>query len=253
MPEETFAPGARDVEMFVTELRAELASAADVTKAPQMQAYMKSDLPYFGIPSHVLKPLLRSALAAPVLNRSSWERAVRTLFDEATHREEWYAALALAGHRHYRAFQTPDALGLYEHLVVTGAWWDVVDDVAAHKIGPILLAFPEEVAPVIRDWATDADLWLRRTAIICQLAAKHDTDVELFEHALTQNLEGSTFGSVFWIRKAVGWALRQHGRTDPDWVRAYVAAHHADLSSLSRREALKHLGQATIGPAHASS
>ncbi|HSV41390.1 MAG TPA: DNA alkylation repair protein, partial [Nocardioidaceae bacterium] len=229
------------VEMFVTDVRAALESAADVTKAPQMQAYMKSELPFFGIPSPVLKPLLREALTTPVLDRTSWEQAVRILWDEATHREEWYAALALAGHRHYRGFQTPDALELYQHLIVTGAWWDVVDDVASHKVGPIVLAFADEVTPIVRVWATAEDVWLRRTAVICQLTAKHDTDLELFDHAMSHNLEGSAYGSVFWIRKAVGWALRQHARTDPDWVRSYVAAHEAELSGLSKREALKHL------------
>jgi 3-methyladenine DNA glycosylase AlkD len=225
--------------MFVTDVRAALAGAADATKAPQMQAYMKSSMPYFGIPSPVLKALLKPLLAASL--GPSWESAVRTLWDEATHREEWYAALALAGHRHYRSFQDPSALPLYEHLVTTGAWWDVVDDVASRKIGPILLEHFDEVEPVIRDWARCDDLWLRRTAIICQLAAKDDTDLELLDFALSSNLEGSAYGSVFWIRKAVGWALRQHARTDAGWVQAYVAEHEAELSGLSRREALKHL------------
>jgi len=241
MPEESSGPGAPDVEMFVTGIRTALASAQDPGKAPQMQAYMKSELPFFGISSPVLKPLVRRVLTSPVLDREAWERAIRLLWDDATHREEWYAALALAAHRHYRAFQDPDALPLYEHLITTGAWWDVVDDLATHKVGPVLLAFPERVTPRVREWAVGEDLWLRRTAIICQLGAKWDTDVELFEFALSQNLDTSLHGKVFWIRKAVGWALRQHARTDPDWVREYVAQHDAELSGLSRREALKHL------------
>ncbi|HET7689360.1 MAG TPA: DNA alkylation repair protein [Nocardioidaceae bacterium] len=241
MPEETTAPGAPDVEMFVTGLRAALAGAQDPGKAPQMQAYMKSDLPYFGISSPVLKPLLRTALAAPVLDRESWEQAIRRLWDEATHREEWYAALALASHRHYRRFQGPQAIPLYEYLITTGAWWDVVDDLATHKVGPLLLTHPHDVTPVIRRWAVGEDLWLRRTAVICQLGAKWDTDLDLLEFTVTQNLEGSLHGKVFWIRKAVGWALRQHARTDPGWVREYVAQHDAELSGLSKREALKHL------------
>lgn len=241
MPEESSGPGAPDVEMFVTGIRTSLVAAQDPGRAPQMQAYMKSELPYFGIPSPVLKPLLRTALASPVLDRRTWEVAIRRLWDDATHREEWYAALALVSHRHYRAFQDPELLPLLEHLITTGAWWDVVDDIAAHKVGPVLLAHPDEVTPVIRRWAVDDDLWLRRTAIICQLGAKWDTDMELFEFALSQNLDGSRHGKVFWIRKAVGWALRQHARTDPAWVREYVAKHDSQLSGLSRREALKHL------------
>ena len=241
MPEQPPAPATSAVETLVTDVRDALAAAEDATKAPQMQAYMKSDLPYFGIPSPSLKAILRTALTPRLASRSEWESAVRMLFDEATHREEWYAALALSGHRQYRAFQDPSALALYRHLVTAGSWWDIVDDVASRKVGPILLRFPDEVEPVVREWAVCDDLWLRRTAIICQLGAKHDTDVELLDFALSSNLEGSRFGSVFWIRKAVGWALRQHARTDSDWVREYVAAHESELAGLSRREATKHL------------
>jgi 3-methyladenine DNA glycosylase AlkD len=247
MPEQTRPAGASQVETFVTGVREALAAAEDSTKAPRMQAYMKSEMPYFGIPSPALKAILRTALAPPLPSRTAWEAAVRLLWDEATHREEWYAALALAGHRHYRAFQDPSTLPLYRHLVVTGAWWDVVDDTASRKVGPILLRYHDQVEPVVRDWAVcdepagQSAMWLRRTAVMCQLGAKHDTDLDLLELALSSNLQGSPYGSIFWIRKAVGWALRQHAKSDPDWVRSYVAAHDSELSGLSRREALKHL------------
>ena len=89
----------------------------------------------------------------------------------------------------------------------------------------------------MREWATDDDRWLRRTAVICQVGAKDRTDLDLLSHAIEANLDDRDF----FLRKAIGWALRQHARTDPDWVRAFVAAHDDRLSGLSRREALKHL------------
>ena len=84
-------------------------------------------------------------------------------------------------------------------------------------------------------------LWLRRTAILCQLGSKADTRVDLLEHALTHNLVASLHGREFFVQKAVGWALREHAKTDPEWVRAYVDRHHDALAPLSRREALKNL------------
>ena len=84
-------------------------------------------------------------------------------------------------------------------------------------------------------------MWLRRTAVLCQLHRKDQVDVDLLRHALEANLEDSRHGREFFVRKAVGWALRQHARADPDWVRAFVAEHEDRLSGLSRREALKHL------------
>jgi 3-methyladenine DNA glycosylase AlkD len=89
---------------------------------------------------------------------------------------------------------------------------------------------------VMRQWATDPDPWLRRTAIICQLRSKEATDVSLLQEAI----EASLKDDGFFLRKGIGWALRQHARTDPLWVREFVDAH-PDLSPLSRREALKHL------------
>lgn len=224
----------------VEAIRASLARAGDPERAVAQQAYMKSSMPYRGLTSPELKALLRPILADQayrIADRDDWELAVRELWDAATHREERYAATALTGHRAYRAWQDPTAVPLYRHLIVTGAWWDHVDEVASNRIGPILLSHDEIMTPIVRAWATDEDLWLRRTAIISQLTLKEHTDLELLREAIEPNLADTSF----WIRKAIGWALRQHARTDAEWVRATVADYGDRLSGLSRREALKHL------------
>ena len=224
----------------VDAVRTALAGAGDPERAVSQQAYMKSSMPYRGLTSPELKALLRPILADPayrIEGRGDWDSAVRELWDGATHREERYAATALTGHRAYREWQDPDVVPLYRHLLVTGAWWDHVDEVASNRIGPILLSHKATMTPVMRGWATDDDQWLRRTAIISQLTFKEQTDLALLREAIEPNLADTSF----WIRKAIGWALRQHARTDPDWVRATVAEYGDRLSGLSRREALKHL------------
>jgi 3-methyladenine DNA glycosylase AlkD len=227
---------------LVASVRDGIAAMADPTRAPQMQAYMKSAMPYRGVTSAPLRGLLSEVFAAhPLPDRATWEACVRELWDRAGFREERYAAMALASHRLYRPYQDPATMPLYRHLVVTGAWWDYVDSLASHHVAGILLTHPRDVTPLIRGWAVEDDLWLRRTSILCQLHRRQTTDVDLLRHALDSNLEGSRFGSDFFIRKAVGWALRQHARTDPDWVRSFVVEHQDRLSGLSRREALKHL------------
>ena len=230
---------------LVDELRRRIAEAGDPSRAPQMQAYMKSALPFRGVPSVPLRAITREVIAAhPLPDRDAWVRVVRRLWDEATYREEWYAALAVAGHRRYRGYQDLETLDLYRHLVVTGAWWDVVDHLASRLVGDILAADRARATPPMRAWAADDDLWLRRTAVLCQINHKDRTDTDLLRHALTDNLEDSPHGREFFIRKAVGWALRQHARTDAGWVRSFVAEHEHNLSGLSRREALKHLATA---------
>jgi 3-methyladenine DNA glycosylase AlkD len=128
-------------------------------------------------------------------------------------------------------------LSIYEELIVTGAWWDYVDTVGGHLIGDLLRAHPTEMATTMRAWSGDPSLWKRRTSIICQLDSGAATDETLLFDCITPNLPDREF----FIRKAIGWALRQYARVAPDAVRRYVAEHAAEMSALSRREAMKHL------------
>jgi 3-methyladenine DNA glycosylase AlkD len=225
---------------LVAEIRDGLAAAGDPARAPQMQAYMKSSLPYRGVSLPVCRRIARRAVADhPPGDRSAFLATVRVLWDDAGYREERYAALALVRDRRYAEYRDPEALPLYRHLVVTGAWWDLVDEAATHLVGPLLLGHPREVRPVVLSWATESDRWLRRTAVICQIGAGSRIDTDLLTRAVDANADDPDF----FLRKAIGWALRQHARVDPDWVRAFVADRADRLSPLSRREALKHLGE----------
>lgn len=232
----TNSPARADV---VAAVRDALLPHADPERAVGQQAYMKSALPYLGLTSPVLKKALRPVLGDPayrIESRGEWEATVRALWDGATHREHWYAALALLGHRTYRRWRDPETLPLLGDLVVAGAWWDVVDDIATHELRDLLIAHPDDIAPVLREWSVSDNLWLRRASMISQVGAKQATDTELLRDTIEPNIESREF----FIRKAIGWALRDYSRTDPDWVRTFVE-QHPDLSGLSRREALKHL------------
>jgi 3-methyladenine DNA glycosylase AlkD len=225
---------APDLALLV-DARAALAASADPALAPAMRAYMKSALPFLGVPKPVRVAALRPVWAAhPVTDRATWEATVRTLFDDATHREERYAALALLQVRGARRWLDVDLVPLLEHLVTTGAWWDLVDEISARVVAPMHRADPAAMRPVIRRWARADDLWLRRTAILSQLGSHDGVDRDLLSDAITPSL-GS---SEFFLRKAIGWALRELAYHDPAWVRAYVA-EHPSMSDLSRREALR--------------
>jgi len=212
---------------MIDAIRAGLAARANPDKAPDMQAYMKSEMPFLG----VQKPA-RTALAREVftpLGFGTWQTTVLTLWREATYREERYMAIALARDRRYREHRTMAALPLYEELIVTGAWWDLVDEVAVRLVGEL------DLAGFLREWAVDEDMWKRRTAIIAQIARKGGTDAQL----LFDCIEPNRGDREFFIRKAIGWALREYCKVDPDGVERYCATH--ELSPLSRREALRNL------------
>jgi 3-methyladenine DNA glycosylase AlkD len=220
-------------------ISAALRSGADAERAVGQQRYMKSSMPFLGLTSPQRHQLLRPLLADPALridSRSAWESSIRALWDGAEFREDRYAALALLRHRTYRAWRDPDLMRLVEHIIVTGAWWDYVDEVG-NVVGEVLLLDPEGEGLRMRAWSERSDLWLRRSAIISQLRHGDNTDARLLSDVIEPNLEDREF----FIRKAIGWALRQYARTDPQWVRAFVERHQERLSGLSRREALKHL------------
>ncbi|WP_374971094.1 DNA alkylation repair protein [Terrabacter sp. BE26] len=224
---------------LVAAVSAALSARADPERAAGQQRYMKSALPYFGLTSPQLKAALTPLLRDPGLamqSRAQWEATIRALWDGATHREQWYAAIAVARHRSYRSWVDSDAMPLWERLIRTGAWWDVVDDIATHLVRDTLLAHPEAEGLRLREWAASDSLWVRRAAILSQVGAGSRLDQSLLTDVIVQNLAEPDFFS----RKAIGWALRDHARVDPAWVRTFVATHPG-LSNLSRREALKHL------------
>ena len=222
---------------LVDAIRRGLASRADPGKAPAMQAYMKSAMPYRGVPTPALRALCREVFAARLATFPAWRATVLALWRDATHREERYAAIELSGHRFYRDFQTMDALPVYEEMIVNGAWWDYVDVIAIHRLGELLRRFPRPMTRTMRAWSRIDDLWKRRSAILCQLSFKRDTDPDL----LYECIERAMDEREFFLRKAIGWALREYAKTDPGEVRRYVREHADRLSPLSQREALRRL------------
>jgi 3-methyladenine DNA glycosylase AlkD len=127
-------------------------------------------------------------------------------------------------------------LPVYEEIIRSGAWWDFVDGVG-DRLCALLQAHRPMMTAVLRRWCRDEDFWIRRAAITAQLKAKADTDAELLRDVIEANMADQEF----FIRKAIGWSLREYGKTDPDWVRQFVAVHGDGLSPLSRREALRNL------------
>ncbi len=126
---------------------------------------------------------------------------------------------------------------MYEEMIVTGAWWDTVDTLATHRLGDLLRNERVAMKRKMRAWCRDQNLWKRRSAILCQIRFKEDTDLEL----LYACIEPSLATREFFLRKAIGWALRQYAWTNPREVQRYVRQHAKQLSGLSRREALKNV------------
>lgn len=220
---------------LIDAIRRQLQAAADPSRAAGAQAYMKSQMPSLGVRVPEVRRIVKTAAAAhPPGGLAELQSTVLALWRNAACREERYAAIDLTGLK--LAAGELSMLAVYEEIIRTGAWWDLVDGVA-HRLGALLLAHRSELTPVLGRWSGDQNFWVRRAAITAQLGAKSATDTALLAAVIEANLKDPEF----FIRKAIGWALRQYARTDPDWVRAFVQQHWADLSPLSRTEALRNL------------
>ena len=220
---------------LIAAIRTMLMERADPARAAGSQAYMKSSILSLGVRvPEVRRCVVAAAADFPMESPEQLRATVLVLWREAQWREEQYAAIDLTGLR--LVAKDPLMLPVYEEIIRTGAWWDFVDGVSQRICG-LLLAHRALMTPVLLKWSTDEDFWIRRAAITSQLKAKAATDTDLLRAVIEANLDDREF----FVRKAVGWALREFAKTNPAWVRDFVTQHAGHLSPLSRKEALRHL------------
>jgi 3-methyladenine DNA glycosylase AlkD len=215
-------------------LTATYAMAADPERAAQAQAYMKDVAPFLGVPAPARRVLSRTVLAGLPRPAEADCAAVALRCWELPERE--YAYFAVDYLRRHVKRCSSGFLPVVRHLVTTVPWWDTVDALAAHVVGGLVAADPKLTAEMDA-WIEDEDLWVARTALLHQLRYKDATDTErLFAYCLRRSGHPD-----FFIRKAIGWSLREYAKTDPDAVRDFVERERGRLSPLSVREALKNL------------
>lgn len=223
---------------FASALRTVLKTQGDPQRAESAAQYMKSEMPFAGF----AMPNLRREVHALIKQTEfagpqQWLATIAAVWRGAHYREERYAAVMLFRHNRLRRWLDLDALPLAEEMIRSGAWWDFVDELASHIIGQLLQEHREFMSARLRDWAVDKNMWNRRTALLAQLRAKAATDETLLEDCILPSIESKEF----FLRKAIGWALRAYAYTDPGYVQKFVATHDAEMSGLSKREALKNL------------
>lgn len=222
---------------LATLLRPAFAELADEERAAGQQRYLKTTEPMHGLVTADLRRLV-NVHSLEVLGSAPSEAdiiaEVSALWTDARSRDERRAAIFVLTLPRYGRQLSMTVMPLVKQIVREGAWWDLVDAVVKVQsfVGPL---FPTESAHLMRQWAQDPDMWVRRYAIISQLHCGSDTDTELLRDCIEPNLQDREF----FIAKAIGWALRDFAKDDPEWVREFVATH--ELQPLSKREALKHL------------
>ncbi len=213
----------------------ELKKAADHKKAIEMAAYMKTDMPFYGVQKPDRMPILREMKRSfKPASSKEYTEAVLALWNDS-HRETKYCAINFA--ESFPDFVCADSIPLYERLIREGAWWDFVDAISANLVGEAYLKERRKMKALINKWSKDKDMWIRRASLLCHLHHKKDTDQEqLFSVCLKLAPERE-----FFIQKGMGWALREYSKSDPKAVKDFLKANKEVLSPLTYREAAKHI------------
>jgi 3-methyladenine DNA glycosylase AlkD len=225
---------------LIERLRRDFEAHADPARAPAMQAYMKSALPFRGLPAPARRALMAAAVRAhPCSDTPTLAHTMRSLWRGARFREERYAAMELARVGAHRRLFDLALLPVYESMIVEGAWWDICDDISGEAVGRLLHEHPAAMKPVVRRWARGDDLWLRRAAILSQRRLKQGFDPALLYETILPSIAPSPWAGEFFLRKGIGWALRERSYEAPHEVQAFCREYAARLSPLTVREALK--------------
>ena len=209
-----------------------LEARADNARALDMSKYMKNKFEFFGVGAaernEIWKPYFKEAKKTKKID---WD-FIEICFKHNKRECQYTAAYYL---KYMQRFLVEDDISKLKELVLTKSWWDTVD-ILDKVIGSIIYN-NKNLYPIILEWSKDDNIWLRRVAIDHQLLRKENTDEQLLEKILINNLNHKEF----FVNKAIGWALRDYSKTNPQWVRNFIEVHKENMASLSIREASKYL------------
>lgn len=219
--------------MYIDRLRNALKKMENKEEAEKMKQYMRGQFEYFGLRAPVMKDTFKSFIQE---NGLPAHNDLYFFLKEAwamPEREMQMAGLSIADK--LKKEMTQQDIEWIEYIIVNKSWWDTVDHIAKHIAGYYFSKFPEQIHTVTERWIASQNIWLMRSAILFQLGYKDRTDKERLAHIIKE----TKYEQDFFIRKGIGWALREYAKVNPDWVWDFV--HIEELSPLSYKEAIKNI------------
>jgi 3-methyladenine DNA glycosylase AlkD len=217
------------VKNLITSLKQE----ANPANAVQMAAYMKNNFEFFGISTPKRRAI--SKVFFKEFQPINTQEIINTslFLWQSVQRELHYIAIELL--KFHRKKFDENIIEIYEQFIITNSWWDSVDSVCSNLLDYYFKKNPHKIKEITGKWNTSENFWLQRNSIMFQKFFNEKTDTEL----LSKYILSCNGSNEFFIRKAIGWALREYAYTNPNWVRNFVATN--ELAKLSKREAMKHL------------
>ncbi len=227
-----------DFNAYITPLRQAFEENAHPQKAEKMKAYMLHQFPFYGIQAPLRRDLSKAHFKKYRLkDLTELEKIVQNCF-LLPEREYHYFAIELFGF--YKKQWQPSSIKAIEHCLLSKSWWDSVDHMASEWLGPFFIRYPELVYIIISKWNQSDNLWLQRSSILFQKTYKENTDTPLLSHCIRNCMDSKEY----FIQKAIGWALREYAKTDPEWVIKFVKKQ--PLAPMSKREAIRNLTKRSI-------
>ena len=221
---------------MVSYLKSKMIVIGDSEKVAAMQAYMKTTQPFYGVQAVPLRKIFKEAVKKfPISSRREYEEVILELWN-GKYREEMYQAMEVAAR--YRKYHDERSWQLCEHLVHSAPNWDTLDFIAGKLISPLILQ-NRKLEQVLIKWSNADNFWVRRASLLAHLRHRSETNTKL----LSRTILKLAHEKEFFIRKAIGWILRDYSYANPEWVKDFVGEHQDKLSGLSKREALKRINR----------
>ncbi len=218
---------------YLSAIKKIYAANGDAGIAKGAKAYLLNQFEFYGIKTPLRRQICKEFYKVnPIKDQNELSVLIKECFAEPQ-RELHYFAIELLGH--HKKMWSKQTIPLIEWMITHNSWWDSVDSTNSFVISKYFLQFPESIEPTTSKWNQSSNKWLQRMSLLFQLLYKEKTNTVL----LSKYIEHTQLEEDFFIRKAIGWALRAYAHTDPLWVKSFVKAHPS-LSNLSKREALKH-------------
>jgi 3-methyladenine DNA glycosylase AlkD len=219
---------------LITELENTFAASSNAENALPMAKYMKDLFPFYGIKTDERRAILKSVCKKHQTEIKNNIRAIGWELFLKKERELQYCGIEIIIKNLKNNYIIEDIVWI-EKLLITNSWWDSVDTISKYILGSYLEQFPTEITTVVQRFSNAENIWLNRSVILFQLGYKSTTDFNLLQSLCLKH----SHSNEFFIRKAIGWALREYAKTDPDAVRKFVL--QTNLKPLSKKEALKNI------------
>jgi len=219
-----------DSPKYLLPLISSFKNSANPETALKMEKYMRNHFPFFGIKSPQRTDIYREFKKDSGLIPNTNKEEIVNWCWQASEREYQYFAMEFL--RKSSKKESKDILYLYEHMIITKSWWDTVDFIASNLLGVYFTNYPDEINVTTKRWMNSGNIWLQRSCLLYQLKYKNRLNTKLLVSFIAQLNKSNEF----FIKKAIGWILREYSKTNSDFVKNYVNTN--SLSVLSKREAL---------------